>query len=72
MCRDGIQLNIPEHKCCTDVLVHRMRINAALGKVAAQGVGVLTMTSSVWTESDEGRDGGISRQDTEGVGKLGL
>lgn len=49
-----------------------MRINAALGKVAAQGVRVLTMTSSVWTESDEGRDGGISRQDTEGGGKLGL
>lgn len=29
------------------------------------------MTSSVWRECDEGRDGGISRQDTEGVWKLG-
>lgn len=36
--RDDIYPNIPKHKCCTDVHDYRMRINGALGKLAAQGV----------------------------------
>jgi len=45
--RDAVHPNIPKHKCCTDVHDYCMRINGALGTLAAKGVWVLTMTSSV-------------------------
>lgn len=64
--RDDIYPTIPKHKCCTDVPDYRMRINGALGELAAHlNHDLICLERIGWREGFAGRI-------QKGVWKLGL